>query len=260
MSCRTDRPLLMTLTLSVLVAATGAAQAPSSTGKTLNSVEAKLLRYDTAGARADLEPVFAEQDARHQLAMGDVLEQEQRYGLAAGHYRKATELAPSDPATYVSLGETLVRKSQGRDPKETAEAKAAFDRARVVANRRLATHPTHFRSAYYLGLALRGLRRYPAAIEKLTAAKALRPQSPLVIFDLGVTHAYAQQWQPAVDALTIAIDRNPGIAYAYYFRGMAAGKIDRKDLMINDFDRFLTLAPNAPEAPRVRRVLDAARR
>ena len=164
---------------------------------------------------------------------------------------------PGDPATHVRLGETLVRKGQGKD---SGEAEAVFERARVVAIKRLATQPKHFRSAYHLGLALRGLKRYPVAIEKLTAARAMRPANALVIFDLGVTHAYAQHWQPAVDALTTAINRNPGIAYAYYFRGMAAGKIDRKDLMIADFDRFITLAPNAPEALRVRRVLDAARR
>jgi len=51
-----------------------------------------------------------------------------------------------------------------------------------------------------------------------------------------------------------------GLAYAYYYRGLAAEKLGRKDLLINDLDRFLALAPNAPEAAQARALLNAARR
>jgi hypothetical protein len=55
--------------------------------------------------------------------------------------------------------------------------------------------------------------------------------------------------------LTEAIGLNAGMAYAYYYRGLSAGEIGRKDLMVNDLDRFLAMAPNAPEAPQVKRIL-----
>ena len=67
----------------------------------------------------------------------------------------------------------------------------------------------------------------------------------------------ARDWGPAVDSLTAALDGNANIAYAYYYRALAADKIDRKDLLINDLQRFLALAPNAPDAPRARRLLEA---
>jgi hypothetical protein len=31
--------------------------------------------------------------------------------------------------------------------------------------------------------------------------------------------------------------------------------VGRKDLLVNDLDRFLAMAPDAPEAPQVKRIL-----
>ena len=56
--------------------------------------------------------------------------------------------------------------------------------------------------------------------------------------------------QAAFDALSQAIELYSGYAYAYYYRALAANQINRKDITVNDLDRFLALAPNAPEAPR----------
>ena len=60
-----------------------------------------------------------------------------------------------------------------------------------------------------------------------------------------------------MDTLTAALDKNSEIAYAYYFRALSAEKVDRKDLLINDLERFLALAPDAPDAPRAKRLLAA---
>ena len=57
--------------------------------------------------------------------------------------------------------------------------------------------------------------------------------------------------------MTAAIDQTPGIALAYYYRGLTAGKLDRKDLLYNDLDRFVRMAPDAPEAAYARRLLAA---
>jgi len=74
-----------------------------------------------------------------------------------------------------------------------------------------------------------------------------------------VSHALARNWGQAVETLTEALNKNSEIAYAYYFRALAADKVDRKDLLINDLNRFLALAPNAPDAARARRLLEAIR-
>ncbi|MGH9363252.1 MAG: tetratricopeptide repeat protein, partial [Thermoanaerobaculia bacterium] len=64
----------------------------------------------------------------------------------------------------------------------------------------------------------------------------------------------------AVEQLDRAIAMDSGLAYAYYYRGLAAEKLGRKDLLINDLERFLALAPNAPEAERAKAILRAAKR
>ena len=65
--------------------------------------------------------------------------------------------------------------------------------------------------------------------------------------------------QAAFDSLSQAIDLYSGYAYAYYYRALAADKIGKKDITVNDLDRFLRLAPNAPEAPKAERILKSAR-
>jgi regulator of sirC expression with transglutaminase-like and TPR domain len=47
---------------------------------------------------------------------------------------------------------------------------------------------------------------------------------------------------------------------AYYYRGLAYDKLGRKDLMVLDLDRFVKLAPGAPESERARAVLAGASR
>jgi regulator of sirC expression with transglutaminase-like and TPR domain len=97
-----------------------------------------------------------------------------------------------------------------------------------------------------------------------TTAVALCQAAPYLLrtalHQIGVTRAFQQQWAPAVEQLNRAIEMDSGLAYAYYYRGLAAEKVGRKDLLINDLERFLALAPNAPEAERARAVLNAARR
>ena len=51
-----------------------------------------------------------------------------------------------------------------------------------------------------------------------------------------------------------------GFAHAYYYRGLCWDKLGRKDKMLSDLDRFVSLAPNAPEAERAAAILQAAGR
>ena len=108
-----------------------------------------------------------------------------------------------------------------------------------------------------LGDARQNLRQLPEAISALEKARALAPGNVEVAYQLGVCHAIARNWAQAVDTLTEALGKNSEIAYAYYFRALAADKVDRKDLWINDLERFIALAPEAPDADRARSILEA---
>ncbi len=106
-------------------------------------------------------------------------------------------------------------------------------------------------------MAQQRLQRFDESAATLERARRLAPDDPLVRLHLGATRFYQQRWQEAFDELSAAIDRSPAIALAYYYRGLSAGKLDRKDVLYNDLDRFVRMAPGAPEADYARRLLAA---
>jgi Tfp pilus assembly protein PilF len=65
-----------------------------------------------------------------------------------------------------------------------------------------------------------------------------------------------QEKNPEAEAeLNEAIKRDPKHAYAHYYMGMAQSKLKRPDRMVMEYEMFLQLAPQAPEAARVRALL-----
>lgn len=222
--------------------ATAGAEPP----RVVREVEKRLLAYDTAGARSLLasEPVVS--NPHLLVADGRVLEQEKRYGEAAARFQEAARQASDDPAPLVHLGQSQIHAGN------MAAADDAFRQAESRARARLAANPGDEEALYYLGVAQQRLKRYDEAVA--TFGK-LGTSDAETLFQLGVTRAFQGNWQAALDRLTEAIDRNPGIAYAYYYRGLAANQLGRKDLLVNDLDRFVTMAPEAPEAAQARRLL-----
>jgi regulator of sirC expression with transglutaminase-like and TPR domain len=63
----------------------------------------------------------------------------------------------------------------------------------------------------------------------------------------------------AVKALERAIKLDPKKAYSHYYAGIAYGNLKRPDKMAEHFQYFLRLAPEAPEAAKVRSYLRSLR-
>jgi tetratricopeptide (TPR) repeat protein len=61
--------------------------------------------------------------------------------------------------------------------------------------------------------------------------------------------------QEAADALEAYLEKNPNHAYAHYYAGLAYNGLRRPDRMLNHFEHFLRLKPDAPEARKVRAVV-----
>jgi tetratricopeptide (TPR) repeat protein len=230
----------------------GGGQGSPPTGPPLPEVgraERKLVEYKTGEARAALDAVAdqADRNAAVAAALGRVLDQEKKYGDATARLRKATELAPADPAPYVYLGEAYLHSRSG-------DADGAFRKAAELAQ-------GGGRDAdYYLGVAQQRLRQFDQAVETLQRARANDPGNALIPYQIGVTRVFQEKWSDGIDQLNKTIEMDSGVAYAYYYRGLAAEKLGRKDLLVNDMERFLALAPNAPEAERAKAVLRAAQR
>lgn len=212
-------------------------------------VEGKLWRFQTGEARNTVQK-FSDQagsNAYVAMAMGRVLEQEKKYGEAEGQLRKATELAGNDPAPFVYLGEVYLRQ------RNDGAANEAFRKAADLARSKSGSD-----SAYYLGIAQQRLRQYDEAISTFQGARG--PEPALIPYQIGVTQAFKENWGAAAEQLGKAIEMDSGLAYAYYYRGLAQEKLGRKDLLVNDMERFLAIAPNAPEADRAKAILRAVKR
>jgi tetratricopeptide (TPR) repeat protein len=214
----------------------------------IEGVDERLWHYQTGGARDAMGRFMDQADANAFVATADgrVLEQEKKYGDAEARLRKAAELAPGDPAPFVYLGEVYLR--QRRD----GDADGAFRKAAEAARAKGGAE-----AAYYLGVAQQRLKQYDEAIGTLQGAQA--PQPALIPYQIGVTRFLQGNWSAAAEQLNRAIEMDSGLAYAYYYRGRAEDKLDRKDLLVNDMGRFLALAPNAPEAEQAKAIINAVK-
>lgn len=228
--------------------------ADAALAATLDQVGHKILAYATAEARSELGETAKKENARVVTALGRILEQEKSYAESAAQLRKAGQMAPADPAPWAYLGESYLRQ------KKTGDATAAFRETEKRAAALVAKDPQNAEALYFLGLARQYLGQTGTARETLEKARRLDPKNPRPVFQLGVSRVMVEQWQEAVDLLTAALELHPDFAYAYYYRGLAAAKLGKKDLLIADLERFLKLAPNAPEAPIARRTVASAGR
>ena len=225
------------------------AQAQQSPPVGIDGVDEKLWRYQTGEARNALGRFMdqADKNAYVALANGRVLDQEKKYGDAEGQIRKATEMAPNDPAPFAYLGDLY--RHQGKN----GDADNAYRKAADVARAKGGSE-----AAYYLGVAQQQLKQYDEAIATLQGARA--PQPALIPYQIGVTRYFQGNWDAAVEQLNNAINMDSGLAYAYYYRALAQDKKGRKDQLVNDMGRFLALAPSAPEAAQARAILNSVKR
>ena len=104
-------------------------------------------------------------------------------------------------------------------------------------------------------LAIGRLTNDEVMLDQARAAAAAYPESPFVQYELGLSYAVRSDFASAARMFDACIATAPTFAYAYYQSALAYQHLDRADVMTNRFDRFVRLAPNAPERPEVDSVL-----
>ena len=230
-----------------------AARLATEFGGAVSKADRHLRAYETAAAEAALRSLENEREPAVLLARARVFEQNQDYDRAVGLMEEAAAAASGSPEPLVYLGEALLHAQR------LGAADDAFSRAEGRAREILKSDPNDYDALYFLGVAQQRQKRFAAAEETLLKVHAKQPRNALAAYQLGATLAFKEDWGGAISALDEAVNLDSGIAYAYYYRGLAAGRIGRKDLLVNDLDRFLAMAPRAPEAARAQKILDAAR-
>ncbi len=111
----------------------------------------------------------------------------------------------------------------------------------------------------YLAASLARQKRHAEAEAPARAALEANPLHEVALAALGESLVGQKKYDDAIARLTTALQAKPDIPYAYYWRGMAYYAKKQPDRMVGDFEAFLTLAPEAPEAPTVRQLLAGLR-
>lgn len=104
-------------------------------------------------------------------------------------------------------------------------------------------------------LAIARLTNDEATLGQARTAAGAYPESLFVQYELGLSYAVRNDFASAARIFDVCIAAAPTFAYAYYQSALAYQRLDRPDIMANRFDRFVRLAPNAPERPEVESVL-----
>jgi tetratricopeptide (TPR) repeat protein len=99
-------------------------------------------------------------------------------------------------------------------------------------------------------------KEFGAAMQQVDKALSLDPGNAEAWYQKGNIQAYQKKWNPAIAAYKKCLELQPDHAYAHYYLALAYNQVNRKDLTIDHLQKFLHLAPNAPEAAQVRKLLN----
>lgn len=97
------------------------------------------------------------------------------------------------------------------------------------------------------------------ALEAAAKAAKLGADVPEAHFQLGLAASHAGDFSRAASAFAKAGTLDPSDAYAQYYAGISQYKAKRVDQMAIHFERFLKLAPKAPERGEVESIMKTVR-
>lgn len=112
--------------------------------------------------------------------------------------------------------------------------------------------------AYYAASLVRQ-KKYGEAEGAAKAAVGADPTHDVAVAALGEALVGLKKYDEAADKMSGAVAAKKDQAYAYYWRAQAFQAKKQPERMVEDFETFLKLAPNAPEAPTVRQLLSGLR-
>jgi tetratricopeptide (TPR) repeat protein len=247
----------LSLGLFLAAFAQGQESAPDLLEQAVKAAQEKLLSWQTKEAREALEPVKDQALSKPAVAqaLAQVLQQEKKHPEAVKLLQDAAKAHGEEASLQVALGEAYLLANKQE------EATKAFRRAKELAEKALAANEKDSAARLQLALAQQRLKELDkAAAHFLQLVEETNQSDPVLLYHLGVTLVLQGKASQALETLNKALELNKGLAYAYYYRGLAAEKVGKKDLLVNDMSRFLHLAPNAPEASRAQAILAAAKR
>lgn len=143
---------------------------------------------------------------------------------------------------------------------KTKEAEAAWQAAAKSAGASIEKDPYDATAQFYRGAALVRMKKYSEARTPLLLSVRGGFDPAMVNHQIGLSYLFAESWEEASEAFDIGLTVDPRYAPMYFWRAMAASKLDRKDKMLLDLDLYVKLAPDGPYAGKAKSVLKSAGR
>jgi tetratricopeptide (TPR) repeat protein len=165
------------------------------------------------------------------------------YEEAGKSYQKAIEKEPEEPVYYNNLGISFTKLER-------------FDEAIDVYKKMLEVQPSSYTANKNLGELYGMQKKYPEAMPYFSKAAELSPDDPDAFYNLGACLMNTGSRGEAVDAFTKAIEIKSDHAMAHYQLGMIYVNQNNKEEAIKHLEKFLELAPNDPNAPVARQIID----
>ncbi len=111
------------------------------------------------------------------------------------------------------------------------------------------------RALAYLAASRVRLGQYAGAEAAALQALQASPADPVASAALGEALVAEGKLDEAIQRLTVVIQADPRVPYAHYWRGQAYQRNKQIARMVDDYEAFLRLAPDAAEAPALRALL-----
>ena len=166
---------------------------------------------------------------------------------AVVNLQTAIEAEPENPRAHELLALAYLRLNK-LDSAQTAATKAA----ELASDQALSVRITAARVAI-------ARQNWTAAARELDKASSLDAENQEVRLYRGSLHLARKDYKAAVDTLSPYVTSNPDEAYGHYYLGLAHYGMKRPDRTVQQFQKFLALAPDAPEAARVESLLRSIR-
>jgi Flp pilus assembly protein TadD len=170
--------------------------------------------------------------------------QEGDFATALAQLESAAAESPNDPEVRNNLGQLLVR--QGR----SADALPHFDVAVRIDGSRW---NYRFNRARAYGL----LNRWPEAVAEYRVAAQAFPGDHATLYNLGLAQLRVRDYAAAATSLEQAVAAAPAQHDFLITLGTAYVGAEQTDRARATFQRFLELAPDDPEVPKVKALLQA---
>jgi tetratricopeptide (TPR) repeat protein len=220
----------------------------TSTVRSQYAKESALLRCAAAAALLLLlsGPRALPAVAGEKLERGKQLYQEKKYAEAETALQGAAQEEQRNPEAPLFLGLARLELQKFEpainDFRKALELSGAADRAQVG-----------------LARAYIGLKDWDKAQQALTEAQKANAGNAQVYYYRGQIAVARKDYAAAVGEFEKCAELDPSHAYCHYYGGLAYNQLKKPDKMVKHFEAFLSQAPDAPEAPKVRALLRSIR-